>query len=98
MHAREDDLGLGVGSAMNGSQLTGNAGGRLACCVIEEVQRGYQLFCVLKRMRLVTSFIGLIRNGSPLRCELVKLSGDFLLKICSFAWGEVIEVKKLNRN
>ena len=35
VHMGEDDLGKGTGDAMAGSQTTGNAGGRLACCTIE---------------------------------------------------------------
>ena len=35
VHAGEDDLGLGVGDAAEGSKKTGNAGGRVACGIIK---------------------------------------------------------------
>jgi len=35
VHAGEDDLGLGVGEAAEGSKKTGNAGGRVACGIIK---------------------------------------------------------------
>jgi len=37
IHAGSDDLGTGTGDAEEGSKKTGNAGGRVACGVIEVV-------------------------------------------------------------
>ena len=37
LHAGEDDLGKGTGEKFEGSKKTGNAGSRLACCIITEV-------------------------------------------------------------
>ncbi|EDO43919.1 predicted protein, partial [Nematostella vectensis] len=34
LHAERDDLGRGIGEYRTGSLATGNAGARLACCVI----------------------------------------------------------------
>ena len=35
VHELEDDLGLGTGDQLEGSQKTGNAGARLDCCIIK---------------------------------------------------------------
>ena len=35
IHAGEDDLGMGEGEKMAGSLKTGNAGGRLACGIVQ---------------------------------------------------------------
>lgn len=37
VHEGEDDLGKGTGAAAAGSLATGNAGNRLACCVIKAI-------------------------------------------------------------
>ena len=34
VHADEDDLGAGLGSAADESKRTGNAGARLDCCLV----------------------------------------------------------------
>ena len=38
LHAGADDLGVGTGTAEAGSKASGNAGARVACCVITEVK------------------------------------------------------------
>ena len=51
---------------------------------------------------ILIKLIGLTRKGSPLRCEWYKLSGNFLLKICSFVLGLtsrwVTAIKKVKFN